>query len=320
MAAGLLMAAVLATFGARPAASSHAVEDLLFVTIAINAAGQDRLSIAGDLSDPTISTDYVALASDVAVALDRTPGSFRSERDFEGAAVVLDDKLAEPDERGGLSYALDSGSLQVLAQRAGFEAVIVELCTPRMRRVVAALVAPESVGWSAPGSRCGGWYQPVDEQPIRAEIQLRPDRQRFPRAVGRTVGAAAITFGILGIGATLLRRGPLRHRSLVSWLLASGSLLLVALIGFTATALILWWTGAANDSMLLGGGSVGSHLLRILLPGLAFGVPAFLPATILLSASKKPKIPPPAPRPPGPATPIWWPAERWTQWAAQGRR
>lgn len=304
---------------ARPGAASHDDTELR-VTVAINAAGDDRLSVSDTTYD---STDDVELASAVAIALDRPPGSFRVAEDWDGADVVLRDKLARPDSRGGLSYAVDTGKLQLLADQNGYEAVVLQVCAPRVRQVVSSLVASQRI--DSPGSRCRGWYQPVDEPPIRAVVQLAPDRHRYPTAVGRTIGAVAVTFGILGIGATLLRRGPLRRRSLASWLLAGGIGLVVAPVGWGAVTLILWWTGAPADPMLLDPGSVGEQVARTLLPGLGFVLPALLPAAILLTVAPKEKALPrgPAPlaaaSPGGPPATTWWPAAWWAQWAAQGQ-
>jgi len=302
---------------ARPASANHR-DNSLWVTVAINAAGRDRLSITDDNFD---STSYVRLASDVAVALDRPSGSFRSVEDFDGAHVLLDEKLARPDPAGRLSFTLDTGKLQVLADNEGYDSLIVELCTPRVHQVVDALVAPEPAPGSRRGSRCRGWYQQINDPAIRAVVQLDPDRHRYPWAVGRVVGAAAIAFGLLGIGATLLRRGPMRRRSWVSWLLSTGSALGVVPLGWGAATLGLWWTGAVADPMLLGGGPVGEQVARTMLPGLVFLLPALLPAAVLLTVPRRVRprrAPPPAPVPAGPAAATWWPTAWWPQWAAQG--
>ncbi len=317
LAAVLLSGVAVAVVFTGPAAANHTSE--LEVTVALNAAGQDRISVRDDKFD---TTDYVRLASDVAIALDRPPGSFRASEDFEGGVIQPEAKLAQPDGRGGHSYALDTGKLQVLAQRQGYEAVVVVVCTPKVRQVVNSLVAPDRSLGDSPNSRCGAWYQPVDDPALRAVVQLLPDRQRYPTAVLRTVGAAAITFALLGLGATLLRRGPLRRRSLASWLLSVGAALGVAAVGWAVVTLLLWWRGAAADPMLLGGGSDGEQVVRTLLPGLAFVVPALLPAAVLLGAAKKEKkmpLPPPdSLAPPNPPGPTWWPTPWWQQWAAQG--
>ena len=254
----------------------------------------------------------------MAVALDRPVGSFHPVEDLDGAHVDLDAKLARPDARGGLAYALDTARLQLVAQRRGYHALIVEVCTPRVRQLVDALVAPEPSPGANPGSRCRGWYQPVDDPPIRAVVQLAPDRRRYPLAVGRVVGAAAIAFGIIGIGATLLRRGPLRRRSLVSWLLAAGVGLAVVALGWSTATFALWLSGAPADPVLLGGGSVGEQVARTLLPGLVFLLPALLPPAILLTVPRRDSKPAVPAAPIGPPTVTWWPAAWWPQWAAQG--
>jgi len=294
-------AAVVILADAGPAAANH--EDRrLWVTVAINAAGRDRLVV----TDYSLNSgNDLRLASAVAVALDRPSGSFRAVRDLSGAHVVLRDKLARPDGRGGLSYALDSGKLQVLAQNEGYKSVIVEVCAPRVRQVFDTLVAPEASPHSSPLSRCRGWFQPVEDPSIRAVFQL--------------VGVAAMAFGLLGIGATLLRRGPLRRRSLASWLLSAGSVAGVIPLGWGAATLALWLSGAVADPMLLGDGSVGEQVARTLLPGLVFVVPALLPAVLLLSVPRKQKgPPPPAPSTLGPPEVTWWPVEWWSRWAARG--
>jgi len=307
-------AAVVVLADAGPAAANH--EDRrLWVTVAINAAGRDRLVV----TDYSLNSgNDLRLASAVALALDRPPGSFRAVRDLGGAHVVLRDKLARPDVRGGLSYALDSGKLQVLAQNEGYKSVIVEVCAPRVRQVFDTLVAPEASPHSSPGSRCRGWFQPVEDPSIRAVFQLAPDRGRYPAAVGRVVGVAAIAFGLAGIGATLLRRGPLRRRSLASWLLSGGIVVGVVPLGWGAATVALWLSGAAADPMLLGDGSVGEQVARTLLPGLVFVLPALLPAVLLLSVPPKEKgQPPTSPATLGPSAVTWWPAEWWPLWAAR---
>jgi len=190
------------------------------------------------------------------------------------------------------------------------------VCTPRVRQVFDVLQAPQSLPVWPPGTRCRGWFLLVDEEPVRAVVQLSPDRHRYPSAVSRTVGAAACAFGLLGIGATLLRHGPLRRRSVVSWLLAVGSALAVAGVGWAVATIVLWWTGATADPLLLGGGSKAEQVARTLLPGLAFVVPALLPAALLLTVPPRERAAPPGP-PPGPPLPTWWPAAWWPQWAAQ---
>jgi len=302
---------------ARPAAANHQATTL-WVTIAINAAGGDRLTVT---DDGLASTGFSPLASDVALALDRPAGSFRSVEDIDGAHVLLEDKLAQRDGRGGLRFALDTGKLQLVAQDRGYDAVAVEVCTPWVRQVVDAMVAPEASPNSDAGSRCRGWYKSVDDPPIRAVVQLAPDRHRYPLAVGRVVGTAAITFGLLGIGATLLRRGPMRRRSWVSWFLACASVLAVLPIGWGATTLALWWSGAVADPMLLGGGQVGEQVARTMVPGLVFVLPALLPASVLLSVARReppPRVAAPLALAPGPPAPAWWPTAWWSLWAAQG--
>ncbi len=300
---------------ARPAAADHDDHEL-WVTVAINAAGGDRITVTDDSFDMAA---YVGLGDDVAVALGRPPGSFRVVEDFGDLVVELDDKLATVDRRGGLSYTLDTGDLQVLAQREGFTAVLVEVCTPKVRQVVDALVAPQPLPDFVP-SRCRGWYQPVDDPAIRAVVQLDPDRHRYPSAVARVAGTAAIAFAVLGLGATLLRRGPLKRRSSASWLASIGSLLGVTSIGWAVVTFALWWSGAAADPVLISGGKVGEQAARTMLPGLAFLLPALLPGAVLLTVPRREKRPPaqPVPRAPaGPPAPIWWPTAWWSQWAAR---
>ncbi|MEO5678066.1 MAG: hypothetical protein ABIS47_00170, partial [Acidimicrobiales bacterium] len=307
----------LATVLAGPASANHDDKELE-VVVALNAAGSDRISVRDATFD---STSFTTLASEVAIALGRPPGSFRASEDLRGGAIHPDAKLAQPDERGGLSYALDTGQLQVLGQRDGYDAIILVLCTPRVHQVVDALVAPQEAPYAKPGSRCRGWYQPIDEPAIRAVVQLLPDRQRYPGAVTTVAGAAAIAFGLLGLGATLLRRGPLKRRSLASWLLSLGAALVVFPAGWSAVSIALWVRGPAADPMLLGGGSDGEQVVRTLFPGLAFLLPALLPAVILLSAPRRPRPPPPAPgAPAAPPLPTWWPVDWWRHWAGQAHR
>lgn len=316
-AASAMALTVAAVVGAqaRPAAARH--DDLqLWVTIAVNAAGEDRIAVF----DYSVgSTDYASLASGVATALGLPPGSFRSIGGGGGARVVLDEKLARPDGRGRLSYALDSGKLQVLAARDGYKSVVIEVCTPKVRQVINALVAPGNSASVSPTSRCRGWFRAVGESPIRARLELSPDRQRYPAAMGRAAGVAAVAFGLLGIGATLLRRGPLRRRSVVSWLLSAASALSVGPVGWGVVSLALWLSGTAADPVLIGGGSVRDQVARTLLPGLVFVVPALLPGAVLLSVPRRQRMrrPPPV-TPTMPALSTWWPTAWWSQWAAQG--
>jgi hypothetical protein len=319
MASSLVAVVALSLALARPAAANHDQEDdQLWVTVAINAAGGDRISV----TDGTESADgpFIGLAGDAAVALGHPKGSFKAHEDFDGAYVALREKLTRPNERGGLSWGVDSGNLQLLAQQRGYEVLILEVCTPRVRQVVDALITPESPGFSSPGTRCRGWYQLVDDSPIRAVFELSPDRDRYPRAVGRAVGTAAIVFGVFGIGATLLRRGPLRRRRPASWVLAVVPALLVATVGWVAVTVTIWWNGSAADPVLLSRGSVGEQVARTMLPGLVFLLPALLPAALLLSVPAREK-PAPAPPPvwPGaaPQPAPWWPRAWWPQWAAQ---
>ena len=311
--AALIAGVAVVSSPAAPAAGSHDLEELE-VIVALNAAGDDKISVSDVSSDPT--TGYTSLASDVAISMDQPSGSFRTSEDIDGGYVHPAAKLARPDPRGGLSYAVDTGELQVMAEDQGYEAVVFVVCTPQVRQLIDALLAPQEVPYGAPGSRCRGWYQEVDEPAIRATVHLRPDRDRYSSAVIRVAGAAAITFAVLGLGATLLRRGPLRHRSFVSWLLAVGSAVVVAPVGWMTVSIVLWLRGPPADPMLLGGGSDGEQVLRTLLPGLAFVIPALLPAAVLLSAARKPK-PPPVPPAAAPAVPMWWPNEWWERWAAQ---
>jgi len=305
----------IAAAPAAPAAASHDLLELE-VIVALNAAGDDSISV-GDLSNDSPAS-YLELASDVAVALDRPAGSFRTSSGLEGGHIHPDGKLATPDGRGGLSYTLDTGKLQLLAQQEGYEAVIVVVCTPPVRQVVDALVAPVGAPYGTPGNRCRGWYQEADAPPIRAVVQLLPDRDRYSSAMIRVVGAAAITFALLGLAATLLRRGPLPRRSTASWLLSIGSAVVLAPLGWATVSLILWLKGPPADPMLLGGGSDGEQVARTLLPGLAFLVPALLPAAVLLSAARTQGPPPKPPVAAGPPVPLWWPTAWWERWAAQG--
>jgi hypothetical protein len=308
----LVVACVLVL--AAPVAASHDDKELQ-VIVALNAAGGDKITVYDAASD---TTSYLQLASEVAEALDQAPGSFRASEDHDGGAVHPNDKLAKPDARGGLSYTLDTGKLQVLAQGQGYDAVIVVICTPKLHQVVDALISPQAAPYASPASRCRGWYQPPDEPTIRAVFQLVPDRQRYPAAVARVAGAAAISFGLVGLGATLLRRGPLRRRSVWSWLLAAAGVLTIPLT-WGAVSLALWLSGAAADPVLLGAGGAGEQVARTLLPGLAFVAPALLPAVILLSAARQERPPPPARfGPVGPPEPTWWPMPWWQQWAAAG--
>ncbi len=297
---------------AAPAAASHDDNELQ-VIVALNAAGGDRITVYDATSDT-----YEGLASEVAEALDQAPGSFRASEDLHGGSIRPNDKLARPDGRGGFTYTLDTGKLQVLAQGQGYDAVIVVLCTPKLHQVVDALRAPQAAPYASPGSRCRGWYQPPDEPTIRAVVQLLPDRQRYPAAVLRVAGAAAISFGLVGLGATFLRRGPLKRRSVWSWLLAAAAVVTIPLT-WGAVTLAFWLSGAAADPVLLGGGGAGEQVARTLLPGLAFLAPALLPAVILLSAARKER-PPPADRygTVAPPVPMWWPTPWWQQWAAAG--
>ena len=312
--AWLAAAAALAVCRPVPAAASHQ-NDALEIVVALNAAGEDKISVL-DLAG---TSDAHELASDVAISLDRPAGSFRTSTDLEGYLYIHPDaKLTQPDGRGGRQYALDTGNLQVLAQQEGFEGVIIVVCTPQVRQVIDALVAAEDAPYGTPGSRCRGWYQQVDDTPIRAVVHLLPDRGRYPWAMSRVGGTAAITFALLGLGATLLRRGPLRTRSLASWLLSIGAAVTVAGIGWATVSLVLWITGAPADPMLLGGGTVGEQVARTLLPGLAFLVPALLPAAILLSAPRRQQPPPPPAALAGPQAATWWPTAWWERWASQG--
>lgn len=313
LSASLVAAMALVSLSAAPAAANHDDKELE-VIVALNAAGGDRISVRDATFD---STSYLSLTNDVAGALDRPPGSFRASEDVGGGAIVPDAKLTGPDGRGGLGYGVDTGKLQVLAQREGYDAVIFVVCSPKVRQLVDSLVAAEDAPYGSPGSRCRGWYQPVDEPTIRAVVHLFPDRQRYPSAVLHVVGSAAVAFGLLGLGATLLRRRPLRYRSLASWLLAAAAVVVVGPAGWGIAALVIWLSGAAADPMLLGGGTISEQVVRTVLPGLVFVVPALLPGVILLGAAAKPKPPPPPPGPTGDALPLWWPAQWWQQWAAQ---
>ena len=308
-----LVAAVVVSLSPTPAAASHELDELEII-VALNAAGDDKISVV-DITGA--SGRSVGLASDVALSLDRPAGSFRTSHGFEGGFIHPDAKLTQPDERGGLSYPLDTAKLQLLAQQEGYEAVIVVVCTPQVRQVVDALITPEEAPHATPGSRCRGWYQDVDAPPIRAVVQLLPDRDRYSSAMLKVAGATAITFALLGLGATALRRGPLRRRSTASWLLSLGALAVVAPIGWAAVSAILWLTGPPADPMLLGGGTDGEQVARTLVPGLAFLVPALLPAAVLLSTARK-EVAPPAPAvAAAPAVPTWWPTWWWQHWAAQ---
>ncbi len=309
----LVAAVALIGLLAAPAAANHDDKELE-VIVALNAAGRDRISVRDATFD---STSYLSLTNDVAGALDRPSGSFRTSENLDGGVIVPDAKLSRPDGRGGLGYGVDTGKLQVLAQRDGYDAVIFVVCSPKVRQLVESLVAAEDAPYGSPGSRCRGWYQPVDEPTIRAVVHLFPDRQRYPAAVLHVVGSAAIAFGLLGLGATLLRRGPLKCRSVASWLLSAAAAVVVGPAGWGIAALVIWLSGAAADPMLLGGGTIGEQVARTVLPGLIFVVPGLLPAVILLSAAAKPKLPPPSPGPTGDALPLWWPAQWWQQWAAQ---
>lgn len=313
LAAVLVGAAACVLVLAAPAAASHDDRELQ-VIVALNAAVGDKITVSGAPSD----TGYLGLASEVAEALDQAPGSFRASEDLQRGSIHPNDKLAQPDGRGGLTYTLDTGKLQVLAQGQGFDAVIVVLCTPKVHQVVDTLLAPQAAPYARPGGRCRGWYQPPDEPTIRAVVHLLPDRQRYPAAVLRVAGAAAVSFGLLGLGATLLRRGPLQRRSLASWLLAAAAVLSIPLT-WGAVSLALWLSGATADPMLLGVGGPGEQVARTLLPGLAFVAPALLPAVILLSAPGRERPPPTAPHgPAAPPVPSWWPTSWWQQWAAAG--
>lgn len=319
-AASLVVAVALSAVLVSPAAANHTQEeDELWVTVAINAAGGDRLSVTDDTY--VDGRQWKGLASDVALALGHHAGSFRAYEDHDAAYVELDDKLVQPNDHGRLSWAVDSGELQLLAQDEGYEVLILEVCTPRVRQVVDALVTPESLEITSPGSRCRGWYQFVDDPPIRAVVELSPDRDRYPLAVARAAGVAAIAFGMLGIGATVLRRGRLRRRSAASWVLGVGSALLVAPVGWGIVTMLIWWNGSAADPVLLSGGPIGEQVARTVLPGLGFVLPALLPAALLLTVPRKEKVPEaPPPWWPGPAPQptLWWPQEWWSQWAAQG--
>jgi len=298
---------------AAPATASHDRE--LEVIVALNAAGGDKITVYGAAAD---SPSYLGLASEVAEALGQAPGSFRASEDPHRGSIHPNDKLAQPDGRGGLSYTLDTGKLQVLAQGQGYDAVILVVCTPKMHLVVDALISPQAAPYASPANRCRGWYQPADAPTIRAVFQLVPDRQRYPAAVLRVGGAAAISFGLVGLGATFLRRGPLKRRSVWSWLVATAAVLTIPLT-WGAVSLVLWLSGAAADPVLLGGGGAGEQVARTLLPGLAFVAPALLPGIILLSAARKERPPPSAPfAPVGPPVPTWWPTPWWQQWAAAG--
>lgn len=317
--AALVVVASLVLAWGRPAAANHnQEEDQLWVTVAINAAGSDRVSVTDDAV--VDGRTWSSVAADAAVALGRDEGTFQTHEDYDQAYAEFDEKLAQPSARGGLSWSVDSGNLQLLAQTEGYEVLLLEVCTPRVRQVVNALVTPESLQFNSPGSRCRGWYQFVDDPPIRAEFELSPDRDRYPLAVGRAIGSAAIAFGILGIGATLLRRGPLHRRSAVSWVLGVGCALVLGFAGWTTVTVLMWWNGSANDPMLLSGGDIPEQVARTMLPGLVFLLPALLPAAVLLSAPRKEK-PPPPPRPTWPvAAPpaaAWWPQAWWPEWAAQ---
>ena len=312
--AWLAAAAAMAVCLPVPAAASHE-NDALEVVVALNAAGDDKISVL-DLAG---TSDAHELASDVAISLDRPAGSFRTSSDLVGYQYIHPDaKLTQPDGRGGLQYTLDTGNLQVLAQQEGFEGVIMVVCTPQVRQVIDALVAAADAPYATPGSRCRGWYQEVDDPPIRAVVHLLPDRGRYPWAMSRVAGTAAITFALLGLGATLLRRGPLRTRSLASWLLSIAAAVTVAAIGWATVSMVLWITGPPADPILLGGGTVGEQVARTLLPGLAFLVPALLPAVILLSAPRRRPPPPPPTALAGPPVPTWWPTAWWERWASQG--
>ena len=319
MASALATMALLLVLG-RPAAANHEQdEDQLWVTVAINAAGGDRMSVTDDTY--AAGREWRDMGADVAVALGQSPDSFTSREDYDAALVELGNKLAVPDQRGGLSWSFDSGELQLLAQERGYEVLLLELCTPRVRQVVNALVTPESLDYRTPGTRCRGWFQFVDDPPIRAVVELSPDRGRYPRAVGRSLGTAAIAFGALGIVATLLRRGPLRRRRAASWVLAVASAVMVAGSGWLVVTIAMWWNGSAADPVLLSRGSIGEQVARTMLPGLAFLLPALLPAALLLTVPRREK-PPPAPLPAWPGTPPpqqapWWPQAWWPEWAAQ---
>jgi len=310
----LICAGAALALPAAPAAASHDIDELK-ITVALNAAGDDKISVADLNAEP--DRGYLGLASDVAISLDRPPGSFRTSKDVDSGYVHPDAKLIQPDRSGGLSYAFDTAKLQLLAQKEGYGAVIIVVCTPRVHQVFKALVAPARAPFALPGSQCRGWYQEVDDPPIRAVVHLQPDRARYSSAVVRVVGGAAITLALLGLGATLLRRGPLPRRSLASWLLSVGAAVVVAGMGWSVVSVVLWIRGPAADAMLLGGGGRGEQVARTLLPGLVFVVPALLPAAILLSAARKEETPPVGAVPAGPPVPMWWPTVWWGQWAEQ---
>jgi hypothetical protein len=300
---------------AGPAAANHSSDaDEMWVTVAINAAGADRVSVTDE--NFVSERRWEGVASEAAVAIGRPEGSFEAFDDIDSAYAELDDKLARTDDRGALSWAFDTGNLQLLAQREGYDVLLFEVCTPRVRQVVSTLMAPQPSDFDSPGSRCRGWFQPVDEPAIRGSVQLTPDRNRYSSAMNRTIAAAVNTLVVLGIGAFLLRRGPLKRRSVGSWLVALGAAFGVSLFGWGLVTFTLWWTAAPADSVMLGEGSEGEQVARTMLPGLIFVLPALVPALLLLTVPRKERVVAPI-RPMGPPPGAWGPGGPWQQWGGQ---
>ena len=266
-------AAVVAAPG--PAAADH--QGVLQVTVGLSAAGPDGVDLLG------VEEREAEVVQGVVAALALPDGSWRSSS-APGSGVSLEPDLPlavlQPD--GRFRYDVDTGALQLLAQRHGYDEVVLQVCAPRVSQRVEALVAPGS-GHSGL-RRCHGWRLAADDQPVRARLVLAPGAGRFPAAVWRTIGVAAVAFGLLGAGASWLRQGPLRRRTWASWLLAGTSTVVVGGAGWLVTTVVLLVRDVGADAVLLGGGGVAEHVARTTLPGLLFLVPALLPAVVLLRA------------------------------------
>lgn len=305
LSASVLAAVAMAAVVGGPAAANHNQDgDEMWVTVAINAAGPDRISVTDENFVP--DRDWTDVAAHAAVAIGQPEGSFDAFEDYDSAYAELEAKLTRTDDRGALSWAFDTGALQLLAQQEGYDALLFEICTPRVKQVYNTVMSPPPSRWDSAGSRCRGWFQPVEESPFRGTVELSPDRNRYPAAVVRAAAAAATTLVVLGLATLLLRRGPLKRRSIGSWLIALGSAFGVSAFGWGLVAFSLWWTGATHDPVMLGQGSVGEQVARAMLPGLIFLVPALAPALILLTAPRKEKAAPTSP-PAGPRQGMWWP-------------
>lgn len=315
-AAAAVVAAVLGWLAlAGPASAAEPDKGDLTILVVLNAAGDDVVSISDDEAG-TVEL-RARLAERVADHLGIPPQRRRIDAGYE-TLVHVDGKLAYI-AGGRFEVPVDTGPLQVQAAENGYSALAFGVCAPKVRVEAHTVQSPFPAGIGPVLSPCRGWYLATDEAAVTGAITYLPDRERYPAAIGRAMLAAAVLGGGLAAGAWLLRRGPMRWRSWLSWLVVLGAGGAVAAGGWAVTTIALLVSGAAADPVLLGGGSAAEQALRTMLPGLLFAAAAAVPAAVLLSAPGKPAV---AATMAGAGVgaavePVWWPRSWWPVWAAQ---